>query len=85
MVLVAFGCAAFVICVRIKCSKPAQFVHGVNTPWRPQAEMVIVAPMNLERNTDGEPNKRGREFYRSLIIGVLAFLVAFVVLRWVWH
>jgi uncharacterized membrane protein len=40
--------------------------------------------MSAGRDVSGEPNKREREFYKSLIIGLLAFTVAFVVLSWVW-
>jgi hypothetical protein len=31
---------------------------------------------------DGEPKERQREFYKSTIIGLLFFMVVFVLLRW---
>jgi hypothetical protein len=39
--------------------------------------------MNAGRNIGGEPNKREHQFYKSLIISLLAFMVTFVLLRWI--
>jgi hypothetical protein len=39
--------------------------------------------MSAERDIGGEPNKREHELYNSLIISLLAFLVTFVLLRWI--
>jgi len=40
--------------------------------------------MSAEQIISGELNRPERDFYKSLTIGVLAFLVTFVLLRWVW-
>jgi hypothetical protein len=40
--------------------------------------------MSAERDIGGGLNGPEREFYKSLTIGLLAFLVTFVLLRWVW-
>jgi hypothetical protein len=39
--------------------------------------------MSAERDIGGEPNKREHELYKSLIISLLAFVVTFVLLRWI--
>jgi len=39
--------------------------------------------MSAERNIGGELNRPERDFYKSLIIGLLAFMVTFFLLRWV--
>jgi hypothetical protein len=39
--------------------------------------------MSAERNIGGAPNRQERGSYKSLTIGLLAFLVTFALLRWV--
>jgi hypothetical protein len=39
--------------------------------------------MSAARDVGGEPNKREHELYKSVIIGLLAFMVTFVLLRWI--
>jgi hypothetical protein len=39
--------------------------------------------MSAERDVGGGLNSREREFYKSLTIGLLVFLVTFALLRWV--
>jgi hypothetical protein len=39
--------------------------------------------MNTGRDISGGPNKQTREFYKSLIMSLLAFMVTFVLLRWI--
>jgi hypothetical protein len=45
--------------------------------------MVFSAQMSAERDIGGVPNKREQEFYKSLIVSLLAFMVTFVLLRWI--
>jgi hypothetical protein len=40
--------------------------------------------MSAERDIGGESNKPAHEFYKSLIISLVAFMVTFVLLRWIW-
>jgi hypothetical protein len=39
--------------------------------------------MDAARDNGDELNKRKLELYKSLVIGLLAFMVTFVLLRWV--
>jgi hypothetical protein len=39
--------------------------------------------MRAELDLGAESNKREHELYKSVIIGLLAFLVTFVLLRWI--
>jgi uncharacterized membrane protein (DUF485 family) len=41
------------------------------------------AQMDASRDNGDELNKQKREFYKSLTIGLLAFMVSFVLLKWV--
>jgi hypothetical protein len=66
-----------------ECTKQVRFVYGVNTPYRPQDKNGILSQMNAERDIGGESNKREHEFYNSIIMGLLAFMVTFVLLRWI--